>query len=75
MKVNVQVTDPQRLKTSLIQMITNNSMSHKCVAQQVVAYENLKTKETTSWTVIPKSGRGRLRMPGAVACESFYYRV
>ena len=24
-------------------------MSHKCVAQQVVAYESLKTKETTSW--------------------------
>ena len=33
--------------------------SHKCVAQQVVAYESLK------------SGRGRLRMPGVVAYESF----
>ena len=34
---------------SLIQMITNNAMSHKCVAQQVVAYESLRTKEKTSW--------------------------
>ena len=25
------------------------TMSPKCVAQQVVAYESLKTKETTSW--------------------------
>ena len=37
---------PQRLKTYLIQMIT---MYHKCVAQQVVAYESLKTKVKTSW--------------------------
>ena len=35
-------------------------MSHKCVAQQVVAYESLKTKEKTSMLVIPKSGPGRL---------------
>ena len=48
-KANVQVTHPQRLKTSLIQMITNNTMFPKCVAQQVVAYESLKTKEMTSW--------------------------
>ena len=43
---------PRGLKTSLLQMITNNTMSHKCVEQQVVAYESL-------------------RMPGAVAYESF----
>ena len=49
-------------------MITNNAVSHKCVAQQVAAYESLKTKETTS-QVIPKSGRGRLRR--AVAYVSF----
>ena len=48
-KANEQVKHPQRLKTSLIQTITINAMSHKCVAQQVVAYESLKAKETTSW--------------------------
>ena len=30
----------------IIQMIT---MSHNCVAQQVVVYESLKTKEKASW--------------------------
>ena len=50
-------------------------MSHRCVAQQVVAYENLKTKEINDQLVIPKSGRGCLRMSVVVAYESFYYRV
>ena len=58
---NVQVTHPQRLKTSLIQMII---MPHKCVAQQVVTYESLKTKEKTSWQ-FPKVV--------AVAYESFQF--
>ena len=70
-KANVQVTFPLSFKTSLIQMITNNIMSHKCVAQQVDHHlQELKNKGNDQ-LVIPKSSRGRLWMPGEVTCESF----
>ena len=65
-KANVQVTHPQRLKISLIQMIT---MYHRCVALTTSGrLRELKNKENDQ-LVNPKSGR--LRMPEAVAYESF----
>ena len=62
-KANVQVTH----QISLIQMITKKTMSHKCVAQQVVAYVGDLKNKGNDQLVIPTSGRGRSRIPGAVA--------
>ena len=47
-------------------------MSHKCVAKQDISgrLQELKNKGNDQ-LVIPKSGRGRLRMPKAVTYESF----
>ena len=50
-------------------MITNNAMSHRCVAQQVVPYEILKTKQrkrpvgnSQKWSrSLTDAGSGRLQ--------------
>ena len=66
-ETNVQVTHPQRLKIYIIQMITNNAMSHKYVAQQVVSYESFKQRKrpvgnSQKWSrSLLDAGSGRLR--------------